>query len=93
MLKDVNTGRIRLPRDEEQFLKRKAAEQGYAINRIRTEEQALDANIKALPEHLARDMLDFFETGSSRYTKATSVEELEALWFAGRSEDRAGQNR
>lgn len=82
MLIDKNSDAVRLTKPEQQLVRSMAAENGYAINRITNLDEAMEAHIKALPSQTVNDMLQFIETGSSRLTSASSVEELRKLFSA-----------
>jgi hypothetical protein len=79
LLIDTCSNTVRLTSDEMKLLRRCAAKNGYAVNKISTLGEATKANIDALPLNLAEDMLEFFETGTSTFTSCGSPEELQKL--------------
>ena len=79
MLIDEISDKVRMSRSELATLRKRAARNGFAVNRVQNNSEALDALLKALDPRIAKDMLQFLETGMSRLTACASVEELEQL--------------
>ncbi|MFQ5546008.1 MAG: hypothetical protein ACE5FE_08515 [Acidiferrobacterales bacterium] len=79
MLFDETSDKVRMSRAELATLRKRAARNGFAVNRVQRNSDALDALLKALDPRIATDMLQFLKTGSSPFTSCASVEELERL--------------
>jgi hypothetical protein len=79
MLFDETSDKVRMSRSELATLRQRAARNGFAVNRVQNNSEALDALLKALHPSIAADMLQFLKTGSSAFTACASVEELEQL--------------
>lgn len=79
MLIDNKSDAVRLTKPELQLVRSLAADNGYAVNGVTNLAEAMEAHIKALPPRTVLDMLQFIETGSSRLTSTSSVEELRKL--------------
>ncbi len=79
MLFDETSDKVRMSRSELATLRKRAARNGFAVNRVQNNSEALDALLKALHPRIAEDMLQFLKTGSSPFTACASVEELERL--------------
>ena len=79
MLIDESSDKVRMSRSELATLRMRAARNGFAVNRVQNNSEALDALLKALDPRIAADMLQFLKTGSSPFTSCASVEELEKL--------------
>ncbi len=62
-------------------LRKRTARNGFAVNRVQNNAEALDALLKALHPSIAEDMLQFMQTDTSPFTACASVEELERLLF------------
>lgn len=89
MLRLVGTNKIRFTKKSLQQTRKNAAAGGFAVNQVRSISEGMEATIKALPSYLVEDMLNFFETGKSRFTSAASAQELQALIAEAQSEDPA----
>ena len=60
-----NPNKVRFTRTELNQIRKNAANNGFAVNEIKTQQEALQALIYALPDGIAEDMLRFIETGES----------------------------
>ena len=81
MLFDQTSDKVRMSRSELATVRQRAARNGFAVNRVQNNSEALDALLKALDPRIAADMLQFLKTGSSAFTSCASVEELGKLLF------------
>ncbi len=79
MLIDESSDKVRMSRSELATLRRRAARNGFAVNRVQNNAEALEALLKALHPRIADDMLQCLETGTSPLTSCASVEALEQL--------------
>ena len=61
MLFEQNSNKVRFTAPEMARTRKSAAKNGFVINKVETLEDAMEATIKALPLHLAEDMLNFIE--------------------------------
>lgn len=61
----LDNDRVRLTKTEQNDLRSAAARQGFAINKITTGSELLEAAVCGLDDDLAADMLQFLETGTS----------------------------
>lgn len=77
MLIDETSDKVRMSRSELATLRKRAAQNGFAVNRVQNDSEALEALLKALDPRIAADVLQFLETGTSPFTSCASVEELE----------------
>lgn len=58
------SNKIRIPKSELSFLRKMAAQNGFAINSIKSNKEELEAIFKGLPVDIAEDMLLFIETNT-----------------------------
>lgn len=61
MLIDENSDKVRFTAPEMASVRKRAAANEFAINKVETMDDVMDATIKALPLHRVLDMLDFIE--------------------------------
>lgn len=59
MLRDIKTNKIRLANDQLGRIKKKAAENNYVVGSVTSDDEALDACIKAMPESEVERILAF----------------------------------
>ena len=62
MLIDENTDRVRFTTPEMASVRKRAAANGFAINKVETMDDAMEATIKALPLYRVLDMLRYIES-------------------------------
>ena len=76
MLVDPKTGAVKLTASELNELRQAAARNGHVVNRVSNTTEFLEAAVEGLTPSLVQDLLDYLETGQSRFTGCSSVEEL-----------------
>lgn len=71
----VTPARVRLTPGELNGLRRAAARNGVAVNRVETPAELLQATLDALPPERQTDLLHFLEAGASPLTHGARIRE------------------
>lgn len=71
----VTPARVRLTPGELNGLRRAAARNGVAVNRVETPAELLQATLDALPPERQADLLKFLETGVSPLMQGARIQE------------------
>jgi hypothetical protein len=93
MLKALNDKHSRFTRREIQEIRRRGAQNGYAIQEsdLTSEKSRLTALMKALPTELLSDMREWLTTGQSKLTQASCPPELRQRFSEALLEDHPNQ--
>lgn len=64
ILEVVGSPRIRPTRDTHNLIRKKAAQNGYAVGDIKNDRECIEAIVKALPDSVAERLAAFIESDS-----------------------------